>query len=84
MLFVESIRRTNQFSKFSDPFGGLKERKDVQMVLILGLLLVLILFGAGFAAHLLWIAAIVFLVLWLVGFAIGRGEGAGTHRFYRW
>ena len=54
------------------------------MVLILALLLVLILFGAGFAVHLLWIAALVFLVLWLVGFAIGRGEGAGTHKFYRW
>ena len=54
------------------------------MVLILALLLVLILFGAGFAVHLLWIAAAVLLVLWLVGFAIGRGEGAGGHRFYRW
>jgi hypothetical protein len=54
------------------------------VVLILALLLVLILFGAGFAVHVLWIAAVVFLVLWLVGFAIGRGEGAGTHRFYRW
>ena len=54
------------------------------MVLILGLLLVLVLFGAGFAVHLLWIAAAVFLLLWLVGFAIGRGEGAGNHRFYRW
>ena len=54
------------------------------MVLLLGLLLVLILFGAGFAVHLLWIAAVLFLVLWLVGFAIGRGEGAGAHRFYRW
>jgi hypothetical protein len=54
------------------------------MVLVLALLLVLVLFGAGFALHLLWIAAAVFLVLWLVGFAIGRGEGAGSHRFYRW
>jgi hypothetical protein len=54
------------------------------MVLLLGLLLVLILFGAGFAVHLLWIAAVLFLVLWLVGFAIGRGVGAGAHRFYRW
>jgi hypothetical protein len=54
------------------------------MVLVLALLLVLILFGAGFAVHLLWIAAAVLLVLWLVGFAIGRGEGAGSHRFYRW
>jgi hypothetical protein len=24
------------------------------------------------------------LVLWLVGFAVGRGENAGAHRFYRW
>jgi hypothetical protein len=54
------------------------------VVLILALLLVLILFGAGFALHLLWIAAAVLLVLWLVGFAVGRGEGAGSHRFYRW
>lgn len=54
------------------------------MVLLLALLLVLILFGAGFAVHLLWIAAAVFLVLWLVGFVIGRSEGAGTHHFYRW
>jgi hypothetical protein len=54
------------------------------MVLLLALLLVLILFGAGFAVHLLWIAAIVFLVVWVVGFALGRGENAGSHRFYRW
>lgn len=54
------------------------------MILVLGLLLVLILFGAGFALHLLWIAAAIFLVVWLVGFALGRGENAGSHRFYRW
>jgi hypothetical protein len=54
------------------------------MVLVLAALLVLILFGAGFAVHLLWIAAIVLLVLWLVGFAMGRGESAGAHKFYRW
>jgi lysylphosphatidylglycerol synthetase-like protein (DUF2156 family) len=54
------------------------------VVLIFALLLVLILFGAGFAVHMLWIAAAVLLVLWLVGFAMGRGEGAGSHRFYRW
>ena len=54
------------------------------MLLILALLLVLILFGAGFAVHLLWIAAAIFLVVWIVGFAIGRGEGAATHRLYRW
>lgn len=54
------------------------------MLLVLALLLVLILFGAGFAVHLLWIAAVVLFVVWFVGFALGRGENAGTHRFYRW
>jgi hypothetical protein len=54
------------------------------MLLILALLLVLLLFGAGFALHLLWIVAVIFAVVWLVGFAIGRGENAGAHRFYRW
>jgi hypothetical protein len=54
------------------------------MVLLLAFLLVLILFGAGFALHVLWIAAAIFLVVWIAGFAIGRGENAGTHRFYRW
>jgi hypothetical protein len=28
--------------------------------------------------------AAVLLLLWLVGFAVGRGEGAGRHGFYRW
>jgi hypothetical protein len=54
------------------------------MLLILALLLVLVLFGAGFAIHLLWIAAVIFAVVWLVGFALGRGESAGRHHFYRW
>jgi hypothetical protein len=54
------------------------------MLLVLALLLVLIVFGAGFAIHLLWIAAVLLLVLWVVGFAVGRGESAGSHRFYRW
>lgn len=54
------------------------------MLLVLALLLVLVLFGAGFAIHLLWIAAVVFAVFWVVGAALGRGEGAGRHHFYRW
>lgn len=54
------------------------------MVLLLAFLLVLLFFGLGFASHLLWIVAIVLLVLWLVGFAVGRGESAGSHRFFRW
>ena len=54
------------------------------MLLILALLLVLLFFGLGFAVHVLWIAAVVLLVLWLIGGVVGRGESAGTHRFYRW
>jgi len=50
----------------------------------MALLLVILFFGLGFALHVLWIAAVVLLVLWLVGFAVGRGESAGSHRFYRW
>jgi hypothetical protein len=54
------------------------------MVLLLALLVVLIFFGIGFTVHFLWIIAAVLLVLWLAGMAIGRGESAGRHRFYRW
>jgi hypothetical protein len=54
------------------------------MVVLLALLLVLLFFGLGFALHLLWIVAVVLLVFWIVGFAIGRGESAGSRRFYRW
>jgi hypothetical protein len=54
------------------------------MLLLLALLVVLLFFGLGFTAHLLWIIAAVLLVLWLVGMAVGRGESAGRHHFYRW
>jgi hypothetical protein len=54
------------------------------MVLLLAFLVVLLFFGLGFALHVLWVAAVVLLVLWLIGFALGRGESAGNHRFYRW
>ena len=54
------------------------------MVLLLALLLVLILFGARFAVHLLWVAAVAFAIVWIIGFTIGRGESAGNHRSYRW
>ncbi len=54
------------------------------MIILLALLIVLLFFGLGFALHLLWIAAAVFFVFWLVGLAIGRGETAGSRRFYRW
>lgn len=54
------------------------------MVLLLALLVVAVLFGIGFAIHLLWWIAVAALVLWLIGFFLGRGENAGRHGFYRW
>jgi hypothetical protein len=54
------------------------------VLLLLAFLVVLLFAGLGFTAHLLWVVAVVLLVLWLVGFALGRGESAGHHRFYRW
>jgi hypothetical protein len=54
------------------------------MMILLALLLVAIFAGLGFAVHVLWIIAAVLLVLWLIGLVVGRGEGAGNHRFYRW
>ena len=50
------------------------------LALLLVLLLAILLFGIGFTAHLLWIVALVFLVLWLIGF-LARGPEA---RWYRW
>ncbi len=51
------------------------------MAVLLALLLVLILFGVGFTAHLLWYVAGILLVLWLLGFLVRGAEGA---RWYRW
>jgi hypothetical protein len=48
--------------------------------LLIVLLLVILLFGIGFAAHLLWIIAVVLLVIWLIGFLVRGAEG----RWYRW
>ena len=42
------------------------------LLLILALLVILALFGAGFALHLLWWVAIIALVLFLVGFFVRR------------
>lgn len=54
------------------------------MMILLILLLVLLFFGLGFTAHVLWFVAAVLFVLWLVGFILGRGENSGHHHFYRW
>jgi hypothetical protein len=51
-------------------------------LIIVAALLVLLFFGLGFAIHFLWFVAVVFFILWLVGFAVGRGEGAGRRGWY--
>lgn len=69
----------------SDGYGQIKRSQTGDIVLIvLLLLLVLLLAGAGFALHVLWVLAVIFFVAWLIGVALGRGESAGNHRFYKW
>ncbi|HLN70716.1 MAG TPA: hypothetical protein VK280_26025 [Streptosporangiaceae bacterium] len=42
------------------------------LLLLIALLVILVLFGAGFALHVLWWAAIAALVIFLVGFFLRR------------
>lgn len=52
------------------------------LAIILALVIVLIFFGVGFAVHLLWIAAVILFLLWLIGFFVRGIEGK---RWYgRW
>ncbi|GGU98292.1 hypothetical protein GCM10010275_40960 [Streptomyces litmocidini] len=48
--------------------------------LLLLLLVILVLFGAGFALDVLWWIAIALLVVWVLGFLLRSGGG----RWYRW
>ena len=41
-------------------------------MLLMLLLIILVVFGAGFALHVLWWVAIAALVLWLIGFFLRR------------
>jgi hypothetical protein len=51
------------------------------MAVLVALLVVILLLGAGEAVHLLWITAVVALILWLAGFMLRTVEGG---RWYRW
>jgi hypothetical protein len=55
-------------------------------IILLVLLLALVLGGAGFALHALWIVAGIVLVVWLLGFLLrsAEGVGGGRSRWYRW
>lgn len=50
------------------------------LLLILAILLIVILFGVGFSLHILWIAAVVLLVLFLLGFLFRGAESGGSRR----
>jgi hypothetical protein len=53
------------------------------MAILLLALLVVILFGAGFAIHMLWIAAVVVAIVWVATFALSRGHGASRRSLGR-
>ncbi len=61
-----------------------QQESGKRMIVLLALFVVLFFVGIGFAVHILWLAAVIFAVIWLVGYALGRGESAGRHHFYRW
>ncbi len=47
------------------------------------LVLILAIFGGlGFAVHILWFVLIAALLLWLIGFFVGNGAGAGRRGWY--
>ncbi|MBP0456426.1 hydrophobic protein [Streptomyces montanisoli] len=53
--------------------------------LLLVLLLIVILAGAGFALKILWWIAIAVLVIWLLGFLVRPAASGGKRsRWYRW
>lgn len=68
------------------PRAALTQKGNDMLLVLLVLLLALVLGGLGFAAHVLWIVAAVVFVFWLIGFAVARGEnaGSGSGRWYRW
>jgi hypothetical protein len=52
-------------------------------LLLVVLVLALLLGGLGFAAHVLWIVALIVLALWILGFFL-RGPAGSGRRWYRW
>lgn len=52
-------------------------------IIVAVLLLAVLLFGLGFALHVLWWIALILLVLWLLGFVL-RDGGGSRRRWYRW
>ncbi len=61
-------------------FISTKGRTSAMCVLFAFLLFTALLFGLGFALHVLWWIAFIFLIFWLIGLAI-RPRGG---RWYYW
>ena len=53
-------------------------------VVLVALLIVLILFGLGFAIHVLWWLALAALIVWMLGFFLRVGETVGRPRRRSW
>jgi hypothetical protein len=53
-------------------------------VILVALLVVLIIFGLGFAIHVLWWIALAALVIWALGFFLRVGETIARPRRRRW
>jgi hypothetical protein len=51
-------------------------------VVLVAFLIVLLLFGLGFALHVLWWVALIALALWLIGWLVGAAEGGGRRGWY--
>lgn len=55
------------------------------VALVVLVLLLALLGGLGFAAHVLWYVLIFAILLWLIGFFVGGAPAGGGQRgWYRW
>jgi membrane protein YdbS with pleckstrin-like domain len=54
------------------------------LAVLVALLVVILLFGVGFAIHVLWWIALAALVIWLLGFVLRIGETIARPRRRRW
>ena len=80
---MSEVTKTDLAEFVNCPKGSQGKERKRSMVLILLALLVVVLFGLGFAVHLLWIAAAVFAIVWIASFALGKGEGASRRSLRR-
>jgi hypothetical protein len=65
---------------------GFERESEVDVVAVVALVLILLILGGlGFVVHLLWIALVVAILLWLIGWFLGGVPAGGRRRWYgRW